>query len=107
MTGKKIVVYIIFLDKDRRPDQNETIRASSWGARLEKIGIFDRDIFLIMVKGLSPFRHFTIIKTISRLNVRHAFQASYPKLDSRETILLPNYGPVSIVDKSTKHAGLI
>ena len=25
-----------------------------------------------------PFSHFTIIKNISRLNVRHAFQASYP-----------------------------
>ena len=25
-----------------------------------------------------PFRHFTIIKNISQLNVRHAFQASYP-----------------------------
>ena len=33
----------------------------------------------------SPFRHFTITKNISRLNVRHSFQASYPKLDSRST----------------------
>ena len=29
------------------------------------------------MKGLSPFRHFTIIKNISRSNVLHAYQASY------------------------------
>ena len=29
-----------------------------WGARLEKVGIFKRDIFLIIVKGLSPFPPF-------------------------------------------------
>ena len=43
---------------------------------------FDRDIFLIIVKGLSPFRPVTIIKNISQLNVHHGFQASYPKHDT-------------------------
>ena len=34
--------------------------------------------YFMNVKFL-PFRNFTIIKTISQLNVRHAFQASYPR----------------------------
>ena len=43
---------------------------------------YERQVFWILgyftnFKFL-PFRHFTIIKNISQLNVRHAFQASYP-----------------------------
>ena len=59
-----------------------------WRARLDKHGIFDRDIFLIIVKGLSPFPPFYDYQNISQLNVRHAFQASYPKLDSRERFII-------------------
>ena len=33
------------------------------------------------MKGLSPFLPVMIIKNISQLNVRHAFQPSYPKHD--------------------------
>ena len=44
----------------------------------------ERQVFWILgyftdVKFL-PFRHFTITKNISQLNVRHAFQASYPSI---------------------------
>ena len=49
------------------------------------LGIFDRDIFLIIVKGLGPFRHFTIIKNnISRSNVPYfaSLARSHPKLDA-------------------------
>ena len=62
-----------------------------------------RQVFWILgyftnVKFL-PFRHFTIIKNISQLNVRHAFQASYPstiepsfpKLDMHSSIHVSKY----------------
>ena len=65
------------------PRKKAWLRPWYEGTMLEKRGIFDWDIFLIIMKGLPPFRHFTIIKNISQLNVRHAFQASYPKLDAR------------------------
>ena len=45
------------------------------GTRLDKPGIFDRHIFLIIVKGLSPFTSFTVIKNISMSNVLYAYQA--------------------------------
>ena len=36
------------------------------------------DTWILNECQVSPFHHFTIIKNISQLNVRHACQASYP-----------------------------
>ena len=69
---------LIFFSYGNASGWSERVSSSSLGyegTRLHKRGIFDRDIFLIIVQA--PFRHFTIIKNISRLNVRHAFQASH------------------------------
>ena len=71
---------------------NELLQAkiSRTGVRRTNVkfsGYFSSDKF-------PPFHHFTIIKSISQLNVRHTFQASYAstlaptyhKLDSRSSV---------------------
>ena len=67
---------------------NETRASSLWyDAWKAWRTYFNWDIFLIIVKWRKGESPFTIIKNISQLNVLHAFQASYPKLDARVTSL--------------------